>query len=188
LGRIHSNDIYDGIPINYKNQQHYYEDIGKYNKFIFGWMDWYCVYGELPQIDPNNPTEYLPIMTPNAQPIFIFDINEIGDPPNPNYNSQYNLWQSNVPLAGPAEQKDPPNSKLRAEYIKMRQAAEDKYRVANYLSFGIALNHIASAIDAVRVTNKKNNLYLSQNDVHFQYYTAVNDGRITPMFGMSLSF
>ncbi|HPT72508.1 MAG TPA: hypothetical protein PLE74_09540, partial [Candidatus Cloacimonadota bacterium] len=46
---IHSDDIYDNIYFrwNYTNieyNQHFYEDIGKYNKYIFGWADWHYEY------------------------------------------------------------------------------------------------------------------------------------------------
>ncbi len=180
LKRIHSADIYDGVffSLDASNSQHFYEDIGKYNKYVFGWADWYLTYAELPTIGQ-------PILVPDPHPVFIFDFM---NPTDPRFNGPDNKWQYNVPLAGPSNQYDRPSSPLRAEYIKMRQAAEDKYRVANYLSFGIAVNHIVSAIDAVRKTNNLNRLYLSQNRVKMQYYASIKDGYITPMLGLNLAF
>lgn len=171
LSGIHTADIYDGVFFNLDktNSQHYYEDIGKYNKYIFGWADWYLTYGELPPIgQPLNPV-----------PIFVFDSDA---------NSQLNKWQFNVPLAGPSNRYDRPNSDLRDAYVDMRKAAEDKYRVANYLAFGIALNHIVSAIDAARMANNQNRLYLSENKVNMQYYASLRDGHLTPMLGLKYSF
>jgi len=61
----------DYFNLDETNTQHYYEDIGKYNKYIFGWEDWYNTYkrsdgsfgwriddngkwiGNYPQDDPN---------------------------------------------------------------------------------------------------------------------------------------
>ena len=33
--------------LDYENTQHYYEDIGKYNQYLFGWDDWYDIYATL---------------------------------------------------------------------------------------------------------------------------------------------
>jgi hypothetical protein len=173
---IHSNDIYDGLffSLDEEDSQHFFEDIGKYDKYIFGWVDWYFKYAEVPPIDG----------LPNPHPIFVFDIS---DPSNQLYNSPENKWQFNVPLTG-GTSNDIPYSALRASYIKMRKEAEDEYRVANNLSFGIALNHIVSAIDAVRLTNKMNRLSLSDNNVRFRYYAAIRSGHLTPTIGLNVSF
>ena len=43
---LHNDDIYtyDHFRLDAKNTQHFYEDIGKYDKYIFGWNDWYGDY------------------------------------------------------------------------------------------------------------------------------------------------
>jgi len=176
LIRIHSNDIYDGLffSLDPTDTQHFFEDIGKYDKYIFGWVDWYFKYAELPPVG-----DFL-----NPQPIFIFDIS---NPANQLFNSPENKWRYNIPLTGDATQ-DVPYSDLRKEYIKMRRDAEDEYSVARNLYFGIAFNHIISAIDAVRLTRKVNRLYLSDNNVKFNYYAAVHNGRMTPMLNLNFSF
>jgi len=128
---IDPNDIYsedhfrlDGIDLNEdgvtytiwnNNTQHFYEDIGKYDKYIFGWDDW----------NNNNMPDTL------------------------NVNLQGWINQTNI------------ESDLRAEYIVMRQNAEESYDKAEMYSFGIIANHILAAIDAVRLTKKYNRGYLS---------------------------
>lgn len=173
---IHSADIYDGIFFSLDNidSQHFFEDIGKYDKYVFGWVDWYFKYAELPPITG----------LPDPHPVFVFDID---NPANPYFNSSENKWRYNIPLTGEQTQ-DLPYSALRSEYIKMRQAAEDKYRVANYMSFGIAANHILSAIDANRLARKVNKFYLSGSNVKLNYYAAYKNGHLTPMIGMNVSF
>lgn len=124
---LHNDDIYtnthfrlDGIDaengiIWENNTQHFYEDIGKYDKYIFGWDDWY---------------------------------------------SNYQADTLGVYLQGWIDQINA-ESDLRAEYIVMRQDAEDSYNTAEMFSFGIVANHILAAIDAVRLTKKYNRGYLS---------------------------
>jgi hypothetical protein len=176
LIRIHSNDIYDGLffSLDPTDSQHFFEDIGKYDKYIFGWVDWYYKYAQVPPFDG----------PPDPHPIFVYDIS---DPANQLYNSPDNKWQFNVPLVGDPT-NDRPNSALRSVYIKMRKQAEDEYRVAHSLSFGLALNHIVSAIDAMVLTNKMNRLYLSENTLRFRYYADIRNGHLTPTIGLNLSF
>lgn len=175
---VKSADIYDNafFSLDRANSQHFYEDIGKYNKYVFGWADWYMVYGEQGQ---GQGAASVQITNPNPNPIFAWS-NDINDPTH--------IWIGNRPLSNATGNFVAPNSDLRSEYIQMRQSAEDKYRVANYLSFGIALNHIVSAIDAARVTSNRNRLYLSENKVKMNYYTTLNNGNFTPMLGLRYSF
>jgi hypothetical protein len=48
INNSQSSDIYtdDHFRLDSSNTQHFYEDIGKYNKYIFGWEDWYRDYFE----------------------------------------------------------------------------------------------------------------------------------------------
>jgi hypothetical protein len=184
LKDIHSNDIYDGdyFILDSDNSQHFYEDIGKYDKYIFGWADWYANYADSTMLPF---TEWPNTGNDNFNPNFAF---EITDPLNQNYNSYANTWLGNYHLGSDLTSYDLPYSEFRNKYIKMRQDAEDEYRGVHYLSFGIALNHIASAIDAVFGANKVNRFYLSENKIKFNYYAALKEGHLTPMIGLNLSF
>ncbi|MFO7660629.1 MAG: hypothetical protein R6V77_06930 [Candidatus Cloacimonadaceae bacterium] len=178
---IHTLDIYDGVgydkffSLDPTDTQHFFEDIGKYNKYIFGWVDWYFKYAEI-------PSEYTGV--PDPHPLFVFDIT---NPADPRFNSPENKWQYNLPLVGEPTQ-DLPYSALRKVYIQMRNDAEDEYRASHNITFGLVFNHIASALDAVRVTRNVNRYYLSDNGVKFNYYASVRDGRLTPMLGLNYTF
>ncbi len=178
---IHTNDIYDGefFSLDGNNSQQFYEDIGKYDKFIFGWIDWYMLFAEN-SYDGG---------VPDPEPQFVFSLMSPPlSPDDPRINSYQNKWLGNLPLDGSSISYLAPASGLRDEYKKLRKASEDKYRTANYVSFGLALNHIASAIDAIRVANKVNRFYLSKNDIKLHYYASHRNGNITPMLGVNLSF
>jgi hypothetical protein len=181
LKNVHSADIYDNIFFSLDNTdtQHFFEDIGKYNKYVFGWVDWYSTYAEA------QPLPYGAPVNPNPTFIFTFMSPPL-DAADPRINSASNKWLYNVPLNG--DSWDSPSSELRNEYVKMRKDAEAEYRTGHYLGFGLALNHIVSAIDAARVTNKANSLYLSDSNVKFHYYADLSNGNVTPMLGMKISF
>jgi len=174
LIRVRTYDIYepDFFRLDTNNSQHFYEDIGKYNKYVFGWADWYTTYAE-------GVASNLTLGNLNPQPIFVF---------SGTTNDPTNLWIGNRPLSDPTGDYQAPYSAMRQTYIKMRQQAEDKYLMADYLSFLIAFNHIGAAIDAVRVTNKRNSLSLSQAPVQFKYYATVRNSHVTPMVGLNWSF
>ncbi|MCD4817695.1 MAG: hypothetical protein K8S23_03260 [Candidatus Cloacimonetes bacterium] len=138
-----------------ENTQHFYEDIGKYNKYIFGWYDWYNIYGM---------NELGEDVLPSS-----------GDNTHWNWDSNTNMWLGNEPTnptstyyTSNADVYDANNgvtSIMRAEYISMRQNTEDDYTKSDYMMFGILANHILAAIDAVRVTKKTNLASLSKNNI-----------------------
>lgn len=173
---IHTYDIYDGLyfSLDLTDTQHFFEDIGKYDKYIFGWVDWYFEYAEIPPIGD----------APSPHPIFVFDIS---NPSNPLYNSPDNKWKATISLLDGTTQSKP-SSTLRSEYIQMRKDAEDEFKMARNISFGLAFNHIAAAIDAARVTRKVNRFYISDLKIKLNYYTAVKSGSLTPMLGINYSF
>ncbi len=182
LQNIHSADIYDGeyFNLDLSNTQHFYEDIGKYDKYIFGWVDWYAKYA-----DPTmTPVDDWPAGYAGFNPVFAFSIT---DTTNQYYNSYENTWEGNYPY-GDNLLIDKPNSAMRAKYVRMRSDAEDQYRTARYISFGLALNHIVSAIDAARLANKVNKFYLSDSGFKFNYYASLKDGFLTPMLGVQYRF
>ncbi len=127
------------------NTQHFYEDIGKYNKYIFGWDDWFDIYATDEAGNTVSP-EWLWEETTEGKNMWIGN-----DATNP--NSEY--YDSNY--------SDPYTiySGFRADYIQMRRDAEDSYDKAEYFSFGLVANHILAAIDAVRLTRIHNREYLS---------------------------
>jgi hypothetical protein len=121
-----------------ENTQHFYEDIGKYNRAIFGWADWFDVYAG----DISNPN-------------YDWNINSSGDwigNDVTNLSSQYYTgdevyWNDNVR-----------NTRMRDEYIQMRKDTELLYDKAHYFNFGILANHVLATLDAIRVSkgyNKK---------------------------------
>ncbi len=138
------------------NTQHFYEDIGKYPKYVFGWNDWFAIYGA------------------NG-------FNWIGDM----------TWSGNMPTDSTAadyldnrETYDSANGKyssLRAEYIDMRMAAEEEYDKAELFSFGLVLNHIVAAIDAVRLTRSYNLESLSaSNNIEVKFSPVLVNNQISP--------
>ncbi|MCD4828557.1 MAG: hypothetical protein K8R90_03895 [Candidatus Cloacimonetes bacterium] len=161
-------DIYDTnhFRLDPTNTQHFYEDIGKYDKYIFGWTDWYekYAYTGIDSID------------------WVWDTSE--DDPD-------HKWVGNFPThPNFADQGDyDTTSALRGEYISMRQDAEDFYGTADLFTFGIVFNHILSAIDAVRVTRAYNIDYISKRPpVEVDVQTCMRSGGLTPMLTLTRHF
>ena len=98
------NDYYDEgyFMLDDDNSQHFYEDIGKYDKYLFGWYDWHNIYATINGSDTN------------TNPIWIFDNgNWIGNDPI-NFNSEYYINNQT--------EYDAHNGKystFRAEYITL---------------------------------------------------------------------
>jgi hypothetical protein len=154
-----SNFYNDHFRLDDTNTQHFYEDIGKYNKYVFGWDDWFDIFainGEGNTVSP----EWLWEETAEGKNLWIG--NNVTNPsstylPNSNYSDPYTIY-----------------SGFRADYIEMRQDAESSYDKAELFSFGIVANHILAAIDAVRLTKKYNLEYLSN--------TSQLEIKIAPIF------
>jgi len=186
-------DIYDTnfFRLDPTNTQHFYEDIGKYNKYIFGWADWFYNFATDPMTGNfvlDNP-EYFAASFPglNLNNVWIWA------------DTQYDYsrrWTANVQiddfLNGNAGNHIAPGtalaSPMRQEYIQMRNDANSQYSVARIMTLGLAFNHLISAIDAVMLTKKVNKTYITQNDLQLKYFTAFRDGRISPSLGFSWSF
>ncbi len=155
------NDIYDDnhFRLDIGNTQHFYEDIGKYNKYVFGWTDWYAKYGH------DNTFDWE----------FDSDGTWLGNKPT-----------DGTAVEG---QYDRPYSNLREDYIHMRQDAEDSYDRADYVTWGIMANHVIAILDAYRVTRAYNVEYLSQAPrFQFNVQPVVCNERITPMLMTSWKF
>lgn len=173
-----SNDYGEGghFRLDHEDTQHFYEDIGKYNKYIFGWEDWVDIYATL---EGTNTW---------TNPEWIFDSED--------YNS--GKWVGTVPKNEESlyyledqESYDNNNgvySSLRDEYIIMRRDAEDNYENKRLCTYGILFNHLLSAIDAARVTRKYNIDHLTSNRWNVQVAPVYADGTINPAVRVSYKF
>jgi|GEM_PF-6426480 len=98
----------DHFMLDDDNSQHFYEDIGKYDKYLFGWYDWHNIYATM----NNSPDEA------NTNPIWNFDNgNWIGNDPI-NVSSEYYINNQS--------EYDAHNGKysiFRAEYITLMNNA-----------------------------------------------------------------
>ncbi len=170
------NSFYDNyFNLDDENTQHFYEDIGKYNKYIFGWADWFDIYATDTEGYWTNP---------NWRPWFESD--------------QGDKWSGNYPTnpesehyVGNEEIYDNHSgiySGMRAKYIKMRNDAEKYYDKAEYFSFGIIFNHIFSALDAVRVTKRYNAEYISNNNFKIKIAPVFVNNDICPALLVSKGF
>ena len=174
------NDIYDGtfFRLDDKNSQHFYEDVGKYDKYVFGWADWYYVYAT------------------NAAGEFVLDLPGYEGAFKMSSNDATATWLSNYSIAdvqannfsNPMPSGSVNSSAFRKKYITMRQDAETEFKNAHLVSYGLLLNHLVSAVDAVIITNHVNRMSISQSKVKYNYYTQVFNDHLTPSLGLSWSF
>lgn len=140
-----SNFYDDHFRLDDENTQHFYEDISKYNKYVFGWNDWFDIYATDEAGNTVSP-EWLWEETAGEKNMWIGNnvTNQESEYYDSNYSDPYTIY-----------------SGYRAQYIEMRKDAEDSYDKAELYSFGLVANHILAAIDAVRLTRIHNREYLS---------------------------
>lgn len=162
------NPFYENhFRLDEENSQHFYEDIGKYNKYIFGWQDWFDIYCTSPQGYATNAN-------------WIWE----------DESADYKKWAGNQPINPNSEYYNDSTqqlydnnngiySEMRAEYIDMRQEAEDYYDKADLMSFGIVFNHIISAFDALRVTKQYNFEAISQNKLKMKISPMLVDNQVS---------
>jgi len=140
------------------NTQHFYEDIGKYNKYVFGWDDWFDIYATDEDGSTISP-DWVWEESNDGKNLWIG--NNVTNPTssfyNSNYSDPYSIYSGN-----------------RTEYIEMRKDTEDLYDRSELFSFGLVANHILAAIDAVRLTKIHNREYLSN--------TSQLEIKLTPIF------
>ncbi len=161
---IDPDDIYnDGLfRLDAENTQHFYEDIGKYNKYIFGWNDWYNTY-----VNQQTGEIHWVINGTGANAV----------------------WLGNRPIDNPSmDSYDVPNCPNRTKYIKMRQDAEKYYSRGRDMNYLIMLNHMVSSIDAIRVTKKYNKGYLAVNKIDGGIQTAMYNNHLTPVLNLGIKF
>ena len=175
LRNINPVDIYNDTywRLDSNDSQHFYEDIGKYPHYVFGWVDWYY------QFATNSEGTYTPD-----------DINWVVINGT---DSQNMIWDGNKPLWGDNTNATiapdtPQASGMRQQYIKMRDESKVQYARARAFTFALAANHLLSGIDALRLTRKVNRLSIAQSIPQMNLYAATHDGTLTPMLGMRWSF
>ncbi len=157
-----ANSVYkeNHFHLDDKNTQHFYEDIGKYNKYVFGWADWYC--------------EYVDDETGNID----WAGKDSGE-----WNGNYSMTDS-----GDGDVHEP-NSAMRDVYNGLRADAEDSFDIARLFLFGVAFNHVASSLEAVRVTKKYNSNYLSDNTKpSLEFHTVMKSTGLTPTLSLVKRF
>ena len=153
------------------DMQHYYEDIGKYSQYTFGWEDWYNTYVE----------------ELGGDEVFVNWI--FNDATNP-----YDIrWIGNRPINDPNQihiTKETPyhGSELRDIYVNMRNRAEDYYRYSEYMNFFILANHALAAFDARLTANKHNNNSRKEPALTTFMNTTLIENKLTPIWGVNMKF
>ncbi|RLC48276.1 MAG: hypothetical protein DRH57_02480 [Candidatus Cloacimonadota bacterium] len=176
----YNSDATDWQDTNYfllddTNTQHFYEDIGKYNKYIYGWDDWFHTY-----CDTTNGFEE------SYQDPSTWDDEE--------YCDQYlrrRLSEEFITIEDSLGEiiTGPFISANRDTYISMRQDAEDFYSTSDLFEYTIIFNHIFSAIDAVIMANRHNRIYSyneSKWDVNIK--TTFRSNKLTPELTITRRF
>ncbi len=175
---VNTGDIYDlgangFYRLDQQNTQHFYEDVGKYDKYIYGWADWYERYayngqGSLNQgyIDPI--VQWSTDSEDVNHTIIGYEITNTD-----NYSENIN---------------DGYYSPMREKYIQMRRDAQDQYNKADYFLYGMLLNRLVSAIDAGLAVKKYNKNYISQSNFQFNYAATSKNDRFTPMVFLTQRF
>ena len=156
--------------LEYENTQHFYEDIGKYEKYIFGWHDWFDTYveGKGPDVIVN------------------WKFNEYS-------NLSEKRWIGNYPN-GDSEHWDAPYSPMCAQYIQMRRNAEVHYANSRKMRYFLLLNHALAVVDANRVARKYNKEHSATQVKEYGFRvnpnvstTMVNDNMV-PILGVNVRF
>ena len=186
---INAFDIYDEtfFRLDQSDTQHFYEDIGKYNKYIFGWADWYHRFAT----DPTSGDGTFIMDDPAYEGLWVFTGST--DPQliqNRRWYQNYTVEDfMNGNLSHPISPKSPEASPWRQEYINMRKDANKQYDYSHYFTLGLAANHIISAIDAYIMTNQVNRTAITKNDkVKMYYYTDVSNNSLTPTLALRVNF
>ena len=158
------------------NTQHYYEDIGKYDKYIFGWNDWYAIYATDEagnEVEPNWAWE-----DATADHRKWIDMSNPNNPNDPDYQANQAVYDQNNGLY----------TSYRAEYIEMRNESKDLHTMSRNFSFALAINHIAAALDAVRVTRSRNLQYISSNHLKVNIVPTMVNNQISATLQISKRF
>lgn len=174
-------DIYEAsyFRLEDRDSQHFYEDIGKYAHYVFGWADWYFTFAT------NQAGVFVgPVWAPGG-----YD----SVPPDPGW-----VWSGNYPIYDDPDRGFYTNqivsnnthasSPMRKKYVEMRNEAKSDYASARLFTFGLAVNHIAAGLDAIRVTRKVNRGAITDSGVRMQYYTGLRNNQLTPSLSLNWKF
>lgn len=181
-GYVYNSEFFNGLHAT--NTQHFYEDIGKYDKYIFGWADWYHTFATNSDgvfVLNDEAYKYGAWNIAGTEGGQANTIRWLGNCPIDEYDpdsTQNNYINPSSPAASP----------MRREYIRMRQDAEGDYSTARLLGMGMAINHLVSGFDAIRVTNKRNRYFLSDSGIKLHYYADLRYQSFTPSLALSYSF
>ena len=175
---LNASDIYESsyFRLDGDNTQHFYEDIGKYPHYVFGWADWYYHFAT-----DQDGVDLDPIWYPGGHE----------DNPGWVWHGNYPLWNDDAlgySVDIPVENYNHASSPMREEYVKMRDKAKSDYAVARNLSFALAGNHLLAGLDAIRLARKANKNFLSDTGIRFQYYAQMRDNVLTPTLGLNWKF
>lgn len=175
---LNAQDIYESsyFRLDQTNTQHFYEDIGKYPHYVFGWADWYYHFAT-----DEAGAEMSPIWHPGGH----------DDNPGWIWSGNYPLWED--PSQGyfvtvPVENNNHASSRMREKYVEMRNDAKAEYAISRGFTFGLAFNHLAAGLDAVRLARNANKGVLSDSGLRFNYYAAMRDNVLTPTLGLNWKF
>lgn len=154
-------EFYEGqhFSLDEENTQHYYEDIGKYNKYIFGWDDWYseAYYYLLENEQGISQGEYF------EYDEFFWDYWN----PNEEHVIPDEKLYSEETEEGIKHYYVRQNSANRSTYRSMRHDANNYHSIAD-VSMGVVLaNHVISAVDAARLARKHNKALAKKNENQF---------------------
>ncbi|MCF7910941.1 MAG: hypothetical protein K9M99_00310 [Candidatus Cloacimonetes bacterium] len=175
------NDLYDygeggHFRLDHEDTQHFYEDIAKYNKYLFGWEDWTDIYATIS--GSNTWTSPQWIIENNEYGQGLWAGNNVVNPGSEYYTDNESLYNGERGIY----------SVMRQSYIEMRRETEDNYDKKRYCSFGLLFNHLLATIDAVRVTRKYNIEHLTSNPVDINFSPRFADGEIAPSLTVSYRF
>lgn len=165
------NDMMNGFPgtiyndshfrLDDANTQHFYEDIAKYDKYVFGWEDWYATF-----VSPSGNINWIMSEAQDS-----LDIRWLG-----NETEDHTYYAAGE------------GSPLRADYIRQRKKAEDYYTKADNMSFLLVMNHLVSTIDAARYVKKYNRTYHKTASITPKIETTYFNHQLTPMFNIYYKF
>ncbi len=181
LDTIEERDINEVIYIDENmlyRTQHFYEDIGKYNRYIFGWDDWgqECV---------QNADEFF--ANPATTSPYVEWIWRGSDPEIDAEDDPDHTWIGNASYTNEAD-----NYKYtanRAVYIGMRKDAEDEHSKATTCSFLLFGNHLISSIHARMAARHYNAQHLTTTTKpQFHVASRMFNNNITPMLMMTKRF
>lgn len=174
-------DIYEEsyFRLEDANSQHFYEDIGKYPHYVFGWADWYYTFATDTSGNFIGPNWY-----PGGYDSTPADPNWIWGGNYPLYDDPENGLSTTVMVSNESHSSSP----MRKKYVQLRNDAKDEYAIARAFTFGLAANHIAAGLDAIRVTRKVNRGAITDNGIRLKYYTGLRNDQLTPTLALNWKF